>query len=63
MGDEKKRLVLRCIFCENYLGYGTCFAFRDEIPLDIFTGNNSHRTPTDKQGNDFVFKPIEQKKK
>lgn len=62
MGTKEQRLILRCQLCKNYLGYRTCHAFREEIPLDIFTGENNHAEPKENQDNDFFFEEIEKKK-
>jgi len=34
-----------CAFCRHRTGFRTCEAFDDQIPLDIWVGQNSHQRP------------------
>jgi hypothetical protein len=38
------RYQANCRFCANYLGDRKCLAFPAEIPDDLWTGENLHRT-------------------
>lgn len=52
-----------CLKCKHYnLEKGNCAAFPDQIPDEIYLGDNNHSEPLPDQGNDIVFEPIDNKK-
>ena len=48
-----------CLKCKHYQ-VGVCEAFPDEIPIDIWHGENNHKKPLPEQDNDIVFTPIDE---
>lgn len=51
-----------CIDCKNYnLDKGNCKAF-EEIPDEIYLGDNKHTKPLKGQKNNIVFEPIKKQK-
>lgn len=34
-----------CLFCKHLTGFRTCKAFPEEIPLEIWNGENKHTEP------------------
>lgn len=44
-----------CFNCEHYLVGGTCLAFPDGIPVEIWKGQNRHEEPLKEQENDLTF--------
>ena len=43
--------------CKHYIIDRKCNAFTDEIPLEIWQGDNNHSKPLPDQDNDIVFEP------
>jgi hypothetical protein len=47
-----------CFSCKHYdIDKGTCDAFLEEIPDEIYLGDNDHSKPLPDQKNDIVFEP------
>lgn len=46
----------QCIFCDNFLGKGTCQAFPEGIPHEFLVGELRHSRPVPGQVGKFVLK-------
>ncbi len=48
-----------CFECKHYfIDTGTCQAFPNGIPDEIYLGDNKHRKPLHDQQKDIVFEPL-----
>lgn len=52
---------MQCIKCKHYFGVRQCDAFKQEIPLKIYSGEIDHTKPFEGD-NGIQFEPIEEEK-
>lgn len=53
-----------CLNCKHYnLENSNCSAFAKQIPDEIYLGDNDHKKPLPKQGNNIVFEKIKKDSK
>lgn len=48
-----------CLRCKHYLSSGTCEAYEEKIPKEIFVGEVEHDSPRPDQENNIVFEPLD----
>jgi len=53
----------QCHYCKHNHSDGTCDAFSDSIPGQIFAGEHDHRVLFPGQENDIVFERVKDKSK